>query len=560
MLKKWTLGDVILDRKATLRSEIKANHLFTDASKTAFGIVIYGISENNGKRRGRLLFAKSRLLPLKSSHTIPRAELVAAWLGVKVLQFVRRPSALLVDRLEMCNELAQKNSVEEVQALNFNFRYIPSEENPADLGSRGVPVQELINSKLWWEGPKWLIEEGHWPIQEIQKESLGFQCNKSVVSHGQNRRDQAQKEITERIWNLYPDQNGILRIKDRLQQIGLDNQLIYLPKEHRIILTLVLDAHEKCCHLGTAATLTKFRTEFWIEHGPTTVRKIIECRREITRGFALPGMAPLPSSPVTDISTKVVQDLSTKEFMNAFKRFCARRGTPVRLLSDNGTQSIGAAKWLKTDWEFITPNAPWKGGVYELMKGISNQEIPIPIANDFIELGPYLIKRIERSEECLKEFRAIWHKDYIQFLRERSQNDHHHQKKSLIFREPILGEVIIIEAPNTPRAKWRLATIEKLFRNQNGQITDAEVRVPNTNSDTKSMKRSISKLYPLEIDQPKVTDQSPMGDINFEMEEPQIELANIANFKKKNSSVFRSAKNLINQITEGKKIIVIVRQ
>lgn len=118
---------------------------------------------------------------------------------------------------------------------------------------------------------------------------------------------EAQKEITERIWNLYPDQNGILRIKDRLQQIGLDNQLIYLPKEHRIILTLVLDAHEKCCHLGTAATLTKFRTEFWIEHGPTTVRKIIECRREITRGFALPGMAPLPSSPVTDISTSSVR-------------------------------------------------------------------------------------------------------------------------------------------------------------------------------------------------------------------------------------------------------------
>uniref|UniRef100_A0A0N5AC55 RT_RNaseH_2 domain-containing protein n=1 Tax=Syphacia muris TaxID=451379 RepID=A0A0N5AC55_9BILA len=149
---------------------MKAIHLFTDASTTAFGIAIYGISDNDGKKQGRLLFAKSR--PLKSSLTIPRAELVTAW---SVLQFFRKElelSALPVDRLEMnwprSNPNTKlpifvRNRVDEVQALNLSFRYVPSEENPADLASRGV-------SKVWREGL--IEEEDHWPIQETQKDHM----------------------------------------------------------------------------------------------------------------------------------------------------------------------------------------------------------------------------------------------------------------------------------------------------------------------------------------------------------------------------------------------------
>uniref|UniRef100_A0A0N5B1K0 DUF5641 domain-containing protein n=1 Tax=Syphacia muris TaxID=451379 RepID=A0A0N5B1K0_9BILA len=63
---------------------------------------------------------------------------------------------------------------------------------------------------------------------------------------------EAQKDITEgevRNWNLDPDQGGVLRIKDRLQQIGVDNQPIYLLKEHRIVQMLVLGTHRRCGHI-----------------------------------------------------------------------------------------------------------------------------------------------------------------------------------------------------------------------------------------------------------------------------------------------------------------------
>ncbi|KAH8266990.1 hypothetical protein KR044_005609, partial [Drosophila immigrans] len=42
---------------------------------------------------------------------------------------------------------------------------VRSEDNPADLASRGVTSQELIDSSMWWHGPEWLkFSEDQWPV------------------------------------------------------------------------------------------------------------------------------------------------------------------------------------------------------------------------------------------------------------------------------------------------------------------------------------------------------------------------------------------------------------
>ena len=42
----------------------------------------------------------------------------------------------------------------------------PSENNPADLSSRGADVRDLLQSKLWWNGPDFLnFSEAEWPLQ-----------------------------------------------------------------------------------------------------------------------------------------------------------------------------------------------------------------------------------------------------------------------------------------------------------------------------------------------------------------------------------------------------------
>ena len=57
-----------------------------------------------------------------------------------------------------------KNRIKEIHTANTEFRHVDSKENPADLPSRGISVNELINSKTWWHGPQWLSQQpNNWP-------------------------------------------------------------------------------------------------------------------------------------------------------------------------------------------------------------------------------------------------------------------------------------------------------------------------------------------------------------------------------------------------------------
>ena len=39
-----------------------------------------------------------------------------------------------------------------------------SADNPADLGSRGIPSAQLVVADIWWQGPTWLRgSPSEWP-------------------------------------------------------------------------------------------------------------------------------------------------------------------------------------------------------------------------------------------------------------------------------------------------------------------------------------------------------------------------------------------------------------
>ncbi len=86
------------------------------------------------------------------------------------------------------------------------------------------------------------------------------------------------------------------------------------------------------------------------------------------------------------IHIELCADLTTEEFLAAFKRFCARRGTPTHLYSDNGSNFLGARNELQDiqrlhsmakepftqlcsetsiSWHFIPPRTPHFGGLWE---------------------------------------------------------------------------------------------------------------------------------------------------------------------------------------------------
>ena len=86
------------------------------------------------------------------------------------------------------------------------------------------------------------------------------------------------------------------------------------------------------------------------------------------------------------VHIEVASDLSTDSFINALRRFIARRGQPDEIFSDNGTNFVGAERvlreslqslqqsklnnfclQLKIKWRFNPPYASHMGGAWEQM-------------------------------------------------------------------------------------------------------------------------------------------------------------------------------------------------
>lgn len=62
-----------------------------------------------------------------------------------------------------------QNRVKDItETKDSSFRYVITDQNPADLASRGVSAQDLDKCELWWYGPKWLQDsEKTWPTWDI---------------------------------------------------------------------------------------------------------------------------------------------------------------------------------------------------------------------------------------------------------------------------------------------------------------------------------------------------------------------------------------------------------
>jgi hypothetical protein len=151
-------------------------HVFADASQTAYATCVYLLSSTTVE----LLYARSRVCPLKPILTTPRAELMAALLSARAIKMLRENVPLLRELPtyfwsdSMCVlgwlrgniarlKLFVRNRVTEISKVDGEWRHVPSRDNPADLASRGISAATLSGSKLWKNGPIWLRNRSDWP-------------------------------------------------------------------------------------------------------------------------------------------------------------------------------------------------------------------------------------------------------------------------------------------------------------------------------------------------------------------------------------------------------------
>ena len=220
------------------------------------------------------------------------------------------------------------------------------------------------------------------------------------------------------------------RIVEGVMYLGgrVNSTLMILPAKSHVTDLIVEHYHKMNSHAGPTQCLAAIRRDFWVVHGMTTVKRVVsrcaKCR--ITSApFCQQMMSPLPHFR-TDVGTyafqhsgvdyfgpfyvkigrsnfkrfgclftcmqvraihiEVCHDMSTDSFLMALSRFISRRGAPVALYSDNGSNFIGAEVELrklirtldqgrivdglsiqKIEWNFGPPYASHRGGVWERM-------------------------------------------------------------------------------------------------------------------------------------------------------------------------------------------------
>ena len=192
---------------------------------------------------------------------------------------------------------------------------------------------------------------------------------------------------------------------------------------------IIYSVHCQMFHAGTNTTLTAIRQQFWIPTARQRIKSLLRhcttCWRHGGKPYATPDPPPLPEIRTRDsipftitgidftgalyicqnsteikvyiclficatsraVHLEVVTDLTVETFLLAFRRFTSRRSVPKIVVSDNASTYLAAAdelqRLLQSDhltellgrqgvlWHFIPKRAPWYGGWWERLIGLT---------------------------------------------------------------------------------------------------------------------------------------------------------------------------------------------
>ncbi|XP_055315885.1 uncharacterized protein LOC129575819, partial [Sitodiplosis mosellana] len=157
-------------------------HGFCDACKKALSANVYVRFVNENQQVNVMLVAaKTKNAPM-IEQTIPKLELCATVLLVKLVKSVRKAMSMNIEKTVLYSDskvaLAWIGSdplrykkfvasrIKEVNKLkDAQWCHIPGAINPADCASRGIFGDELVDHPLWWHGPHFLNGKMNYDVQ-----------------------------------------------------------------------------------------------------------------------------------------------------------------------------------------------------------------------------------------------------------------------------------------------------------------------------------------------------------------------------------------------------------
>ncbi|KAK0132603.1 hypothetical protein N1851_032471 [Merluccius polli] len=152
------------------------------------------------------------------------------------------------------------------------------------------------------------------------------------------------------------------------------------------------------------------------------------------------------------IHIEVAPSLDTDYFINALRRFVARRGQVREIRSDNGTNFIGGERELR-----------------EAIRG------------EFQRNDIYAHRRWKQVQYLSNLFWKRWTKEYLPQLQER-------QKWTGIKRNFVVGDIVLIVDETAPRNSWVMEKVIQTFPDRRGFVRRLVIKTK-----TNSLERPITK-------------------------------------------------------------------
>lgn len=232
-----------------------------------------------------------------------------------------------------------------------------------------------------------------------QSESFKDECRLLEDNQPKESKGKGKIKKDSKIFNLDPVMNqGLLRVGGRLENALISQDAkhpVILPKNHHVVTLIVNHYRHLSGHSGVEYTLSLIRQTYWIIKGRQTVQTIlnqcVSCKKR-QAPMAKQKMANLPQDRTTPskspftytgvdcfgpfgvrrgrtkvkrygvlftclniraIHLEVASSLNTESFINALRKFIARRGQPEEIRSDNGGNFVSGEKELREavrDW------------------------------------------------------------------------------------------------------------------------------------------------------------------------------------------------------------------
>ena len=281
---------------------------------------------------------------------------------------------------------------------------------------------------------------------------------------------------TSSIYKLDPfiDQDGLIRVGGRIGNADVPDEVrhpVLLPRKCHVATLLIRFHHVKVNHMGRTTTHNELRQRgYWILGGSSAVSNVISqcvtCRRQ-RRVLEQQKMSSLPKDRVEQASPfsycavdyfgpfivkerrsevkrygvlftclgsrgvhlEIANSLDTSSFINALRRFLARRGPVRQIRCDQGTNFVGARNELKAgltemdgnrvseylleqDCEWIpfqmnTPHSSHMGGSWERQIGTVRRALEPVLGNHARQLDDESLRTLMTEVECIVNSRPL---------------------------------------------------------------------------------------------------------------------------------------------------------